>query len=166
MMGLILVVLVSAFLNTGPWPCPADAADGSTRLTTGRLYYFWSFSVPEESLRAVFVNGEKIGLVAVLRGLPEGSAKESLLRLKRLLGERKVEVVIDPLLFRLYGITAVPAVIYAEGVNSSCEHCEPVPRYWKAIGDVSLEAALENLARAAPPVERYLQKLREGFYSR
>lgn len=137
---------------------PAHAAE--------RLYYFWSFSMPEESLKAAFANGEKVGLVAVLRGLPEGSTRESLLRLKRLLGERKVEVVIDPLLFRLYAITEVPAVVYAEGVNPSCEHCGPAPRHWKILGDVSLEAALENLARSAPPVDQYLKKLREGFYSK
>lgn len=137
---------------------PAHAAE--------RLYYFWSFSMPEESLKAAFANGEKVGLVAVLRGLPEGPAKESLLRLKRLLGERKVEMVIDPLLFRLYAIKEVPAVVYAEGVNSSCEHCGPAPRHWKILGDVSLEAALENLTRSSPPVDQYLKKLREGFYSK
>ena len=75
-------------------------------------------------------------------------------------------MVIDPLLFRLYAITEVPAVVYAENVNPSCEHCGPAPRHWKILGDVSLEAALENLARSSPPVERYLKKLREGFYSK
>ncbi len=147
-----------------PWP--VQAAE--------RLYYFWSFSIPEQSLKAAFADGEKIELVAVLRGLPEGSTKASLLRIKQLLGERKVEVVIDPLLFKLYGIKAVPAVVYAEGVNPSCEHCEPAPRHWKAVGDIPLESALENLARSAPSsalggsggVERYLKKLREGFYSK
>lgn len=131
-----------------------------------RLYYFWSFSMPEESLKAAFASSEKVGLVAVLRGLPEGSTRESLLRLRKLLGERKVEVVIDPLLFRLYTITEVPAVVYAEDVNPTCEHCSPAPKHWKILGDVSLEAALENLARSSPPVERYLMKLREGFYSK
>ncbi len=150
-MGFCLVVLIL--------PHPAGAAD--------RLYYFWSFSMPEDSIKAAFTDGEKIGLVAVLRGLPEGSARESLLRLKRLLGERKVEVVIDPLLFRLYGIAdAVPAIVYAEGVNPTCEHCEPAPRYWKAVGDISVETALENLHQQTPSAERYLKKIREGFYSR
>jgi type-F conjugative transfer system pilin assembly protein TrbC len=161
-MGFCLVVLLL--------PCPAQAAN--------RLYYFWSFSMPEESIKAAFADGEKIELVVVLRGLPEsasgGSAKASLLRLKQLVGERKVEVVIDPLLFKLYNITAVPTIVYAEGINPSCEHCEPAPRHWKAVGDVPLEAALENLARSAPSsalggsggVEQYLKKLREGFYSK
>jgi len=138
---------------------PAKAAD--------RLYYFWSFSMPEESIRAAFSDGEKIGLIAVLRGLPEGSARESLLRLKRLLGDRKVQVLIDPLLFRLYGITdTVPAIVYAEGVNLTCENCEPVPRHWTVLGDASMETALENLNRQAPSVAPYLVKLREGFYSK
>jgi len=150
----LVVVGICVFLLVRP----AQAAD--------RLYYFWSFSMPEESLKAAFTQGEKISLVAVLRGLPEGSAKDSLLRLKQLLGGRSVEVVIDPLLFRLYGITAVPTVVYADGINPTCEHCEPAPKHWKAVGDVRLEAALENLSRSAPSVEPYLHRLREGFYSK
>lgn len=102
----------------------------------------------------------------MLRGLPEGSPKESLSRLQELIGERKVEVLIDPLLFRLYDITVVPTLVYAEGVNPSCEHCEPVPRHWKTAGDVPFTTALENLARSAPSVDRYLKKLREGFYTK
>ncbi len=35
---------------------PAHAAE--------RLYYFWSFSMPEESLKAAFEDGEKVALVA------------------------------------------------------------------------------------------------------
>ncbi|NKE72848.1 type-F conjugative transfer system pilin assembly protein TrbC [Candidatus Manganitrophus noduliformans] len=150
MMGFTVAILLM--------PYPAQAVD--------RLYYFFSFSMPEESIQAAFSDGEKIGLVAVLRGLPEGSPKESLLRLKQLIGGRKVEVLIDPLLFRLYDITEVPALVYAEGVNPSCEHCEPVPRYWKRVGDIPLVAGLENLARSAPSVDRYLKKLREGFFTK
>lgn len=151
--GRMVLLLFFALLLPGP----AGAVD--------RLYYFWSFSMPEESIRAAFSDGEKVGLVAVLRGLPEGSPKESLRRLQELIGERKVEVVIDPLLFRLYDITVVPTFVYAEGVNPSCEHCEPAPGHWKTGGDIPLRAALENLARSAPSVDRYLKKLREGFYT-
>lgn len=131
-----------------------------------RVYYFFSFSVPEASIRAAFADGEKIGLIAVLRGLPEGSVKESLLRLKRVIGERKIEVVIDPLLFRLYNIADVPTLVYAEESNPSCEHCEPVPRHWKAVGDIPMTTALEKFSRPAPSAERYLKKLREGFFSK
>ena len=52
--------------------------------------------MPEASLEAVLGEGEKIGLIAVLRGLPERSARVSLAHLKRLLGDRKTEVMIDP----------------------------------------------------------------------
>lgn len=131
-----------------------------------RLYYFFSFSVPEVSIRAAFADGEKIGLIAVLRGLPEGSVKESLLRLKQMIGERKIEIIIDPVLFRLYGIAGVPTLIYAEKINPSCEHCEPVPRHWKAVGDIPMKTALEHLFRSAPSAEQYLKRLREGFFSK
>lgn len=122
--------------------------------------------MPEASLKAALADGEKIGLIAVLRGLPGGSAKASLGRLKRLLGDRKTEVIIDPRLFTLYGITEVPAVVYAESVDSSCETCEPAPRRAIVTGDVPLVSALEHLLRETPSVDRYLAKLREGFYER
>lgn len=148
------LIIVAVFLC----PVRVDAAE--------RLYYFFSFSVPEASIKAAFADGEKIGLIAVLRGLPEGSVKESLLRLKQLIGERKVEVVIDPLLFRLYGIAGVPTLVYAEEANPSCEHCEPVPRHWRVMGDIPMTTALEKFSRFAPSAERYLKKLREGFFSK
>lgn len=138
----------------------------STALAAERLYYFWSFSMPEASLKAALADGEKIGLIAVLRGLPEGSAKTSLGRLKRLLGNYRTEVVIDPRLFTLYGITAVPTLVYGEGVDPSCETCEPPPHHAMVSGDVPLVSALEHLAREAPSVGRFLAKLREGFYER
>lgn len=138
----------------------------SSALAADRLYYFWSFSMPEASLKAALADGEKIGLVAVLRGLPEGSAKISLGRLQRLLGNHKTEVLIEPRLFTLYGIAAVPALVYAEDVDRSCETCEPVPRHAIVAGDVPLVSALEHLAHEAPSVDRFLAKLREGFYER
>ena len=150
--------ILAVWVLTLAIPVHAQAAE--------RLYYFWSFSMPEASLKAVLGEGEKIGLVAVLRGLPEGSARTSLGRLKRLLGDRKTEVIIDPRLFTLYGVTAVPSVVYAEGVDLSCETCEPAPRHAIVTGDLPLVSALEHLAREAPSVDRYLARLREGFYER
>jgi type-F conjugative transfer system pilin assembly protein TrbC len=138
----------------------------SPALAEDRLYYFWSFSMPEESIKSAFLDGGKVGLVAVLRGLPEGSARESLLRLKNLIGDHQVEVMIDPILFRIYDITAVPTLVYAEEINSVCEHCEPAEKHWKVTGNITLRAALENLARSAPAAESYLQKLKEGFYTK
>lgn len=134
-------------------------------LAEDRLYYFWSFSMPEESIKSAFRDGENVGLIAVLRGLPEGPVKPSLLRLKDLIGKNKIEVIIDPVLFRIYDITAVPTLVYAEKVNPVCEHCEPAEKHWKVSGDVPLRAGLENLARSAPAVENYIQKLKEGFYT-
>ncbi|MFZ5862412.1 MAG: type-F conjugative transfer system pilin assembly protein TrbC [Nitrospirota bacterium] len=138
----------------------------SSALAAERLYYFWSFSMPEASLKSALADGDKVGLIAVLRGLPEGSAKTSLGRLKRLLGNHKTEVLIEPRLFTLYGITGVPSLVYAEGVDALCESCAPVPHHAIVTGDVPLGTALEYLAREAPSVERFLAKLREGFYAR
>lgn len=129
-----------------------------------RVYYFWSFSMPKESLLAAFDDGQKIGAVFVLRGLPEGSAKDGLLRIRQLIGDRKIAVIIDPYLYRLYHVTAVPTLIFAEGVSFTCEHCEPAPLHFTSQGDVSMSHALEQMGR--PGADRLEAKLRKGFYQK
>jgi type-F conjugative transfer system pilin assembly protein TrbC len=139
-----LVVLLALIL-----PDLAHAAD--------RLYYFWSFSMPEESLKAAFVDGEKIGMIAVLRGLPDASFKSSMARLKSLRGDRKIEVIIDPVLFDLYQVDAAPTFVLASGADE---------RHWKVVGDLTLRAALEIIARETPAATPFLKKLNRGFFSK
>jgi len=131
-----------------------------------RLYYFWSFSIPKNTIQEVLTQGEKIGLVAVLRGLPERPMKESLRQLQETIGGRKTDVQIDPILFSLYRVSTVPAYVYAEGIDTDCEHCQPPIRYWMVLGDVPLETALERIARSSASAETRLKKLREGYYEK
>lgn len=122
--------------------------------------------MPEESLKAAFIDGEKIGMVAVLRGLPDASFKSSMARLKSLRGDRKIEVIIDPVLFDLYQVDAAPTFVLASGVDESCEHCSLPKRYWKVVGDLTLRAALEIIERKTPAATPFLKKLNRGFFSK
>jgi len=137
-----------------------------TACAEDRLYYFWSFSVPKSSIQEILTQGEKIGVVAVLRGLPERPMKESLRQLQETIGDRKTNVQIDPILFSLYRVSTVPAYVYAEGIDTDCEHCRPPTRFWMVLGDVPLETALERIARSSASAETSLKKLREGFYEK
>jgi type-F conjugative transfer system pilin assembly protein TrbC len=153
-MKRIVLFLLSTFL----FPNPSHAED--------RLYYFWSFSVPKASVQEVLSQGAKIGLVAVLRGLPEQPMKESLMQLQEIVGDRKINLQIDPILFSLYKISMAPAYVFAEGVRTDCEHCQLPTRFWAVLGDVPLETALERIARSTPSAEAFLKKLRERFYDK
>jgi len=120
-----------ATLNKTPFYmlCEGIARSVANVLTTkGQLL---TYSTEQEALSVGATGYVLIADAGEDTGLRWGTvASASNVRLKKLLGERKVEMVIDPLLFRLYDITEVPTVVYAEGVNSACEHCGPAPRHW------------------------------------
>lgn len=104
--------------------------------TTDRLYIFVSQSMPLETLRTYAMDSEHIpGAMLVMRGFvkdgqqmgptieffsqvvrqdPRCTAKDCPLR--------AVDINIDPILFKRYGITHVPAFVYEENVNDD-GHC-------------------------------------------
>ena len=98
-----------------------------------RIYLFVSASMPLETLRAYASTVEKIGdgkVSIVLRGFVGGMKKvqptvqfigDVLKKTVQCTAEdcefRKAGVVIDPLLYRRYGINRVPAVVYAHGLD-------------------------------------------------
>ena len=64
-----------------------------------------------------------------------------------------VNFVVDPLLFRRYGVTRVPAVVYAKGVKPSTPEGSEgdtgsnVSSFSTLYGDASLEYILERISR-------------------
>lgn len=92
--------------------------------------------------------------------------KESLIQLREVVGDRKADVQIDPILFSLYKISAVPAYVFAEGIDVDCPHCRLPAKFSTILGDIPLESALEKLARSSPSAEALLKKVRERFYEK
>ena len=65
---------------------------------------------------------------------------------------RHVQILIDPLLFRYYGITEVPCIVYAKGVSPLSglseglpENLQENPQFWKICGDWKLSYLFEKL---------------------
>jgi hypothetical protein len=121
-----------------------------------RLYVFMSASVPEvvwkhyaDSMK--YMRNASI----VLRGCIGGCGAGLRPTYNFLRSINPGSAMIDPLLFRLYDITEVPAVVYATGVpmlgdmgsegNASLLPNEAVPVHRKSIGDWSFEYHLDQL---------------------
>lgn len=120
---------------------------------------FVSFSMPEDSLRALLAEAGRTGAPLVLRGLVDNSMQRTTARLGELLGtnngreasaESTPSLAIDPTLFERFDVDKVPAFVLPQDTISPCtpEGC-PVPEHLKVAGDVSLAYALSVMAREA-----------------
>ena len=165
---------------------------GNNLLSPGeRIYIFISSSVPISTLRNYAQDVDTIGdpgIIMVMRGFVDG-VKYMKPTLKFIHGiitkdrgcefDQRCEafnaaVYIDPLLFRRYGITSVPAIVYAKGIDvkdpGSSEGLTTnakVEDEYTIYGDVSIEHALEkvNMKDRSRGLKKVLKKLKGGYYN-
>ena len=145
--------------------------DGSeskgNQAVSGRLVVALSSSMPESMLREYMRQLAGIPeAIVILRGFiggartvaPTGIWVEQMRREQascRTCAHRAVEVVVDPLSYRMLGIAKVPAVAYLPGVQD-LKHCDAEKLQASAViyGAVSVASALKQLDRegvAVPP---------------
>lgn len=135
----------------------------------GHLYYFFSFSMPQEGLKSLLPQMEKTGAVMVLRGMKKGSGmRGTMMQIAEFLKQSdksayRAQVWIHPLLFRCYNVEAVPQIVYVpEGDDP--EKCSE--SFIKVRGAVSLDYALSLIEREDGMAESYLKLLRESFFDK
>jgi conjugal transfer pilus assembly protein TrbC len=133
------------------------------------LFILISFSMPPESIDRLAAQTGKAGATLVLRGVVDGSLKRT--------AEVAAEFVkkypgaqfqIDPTLFKRFAVKQVPAFVLTirpEDSNTCGKGCDPRNTYASVSGDVTLDYALEYLAkqrdaRFATLAERRLKRLR------
>lgn len=150
-----------------------------------RIYIFISSSVPKETLRNYTRDLDALGepqISIVMRGFVGGMTKVRptleflkvvLLKDENCNSEKceayRATILIDPLLFRRYGIETVPAIVYARGVTDLTvsekikEGGETVD-YYMLYGDAALDGALELIDRdaKAKSLDCLVWKLRRG----
>ena len=109
----------------------------------------------------------RAGVPLVLRGLGSQGLKATVKRIGAYLAEG-AGAAIDPRLFRLFGITAIPAVAVVPGgvppcVSRGCAE-DAAPPHDRISGNIGLEAALSIIAAEGGPgratARRHLAKLR------
>ncbi len=140
------------------------------------LMIFASFTMPQESLKRLVHQANRVGASVVLRGFKNNSLKDTALAIHAL-GEPDGNLVINPKTFAYYKIEAVPTVVLTQAEleraktkikKATTEAAEgtgcALPEDFIAIsGDVSLDYALEEIAKRAPQwqsqVMPYLKQL-------
>ena len=130
----------------------------------GTLLVFVSFSIPPESLGPLVADTRKAGGMVVLRGLKDGSLKATALAIKAL-GKNARGMTINPRLFKMFDVEAVPAVVVSTGEAGPCldKACvEKTGPFDKVSGNIPLADALERVAakgELADTATRHLARL-------
>ena len=137
--------------TTAPLPAERHAPSlAAGRANTPEILLFTSLSVPAASWRQWAREAARIGAPLVMRGVAEGSLRATVKRIGGRLGGAEAGVAIDPRLFRLFGVTRVPAVIVVPGGVPACRSrgCsdDPAPPHDRVTGNIGLAAALEAIA--------------------
>ena len=137
-------------------PLPAERHAGSLagnaagRGGTAEILIFTSLSVPAASWRQWARDAARTGAPLVLRGVGEGGLPETAKVIGERLGGAEAGIAIDPRLFRLFGVTRVPAVVVVPGGVPACRSrgCadDPAPPHDRIVGNIGLVAALEAVA--------------------
>ena len=180
--------LKAYYKDLGPHSGKRAVGKGRERLSPNeRIYLFISSSVPEAALRTYI---EQIAglrdpnVVVLMRGFIDGMKYmgPTLNYIGKLLekdpscglscGLYGVNVEVDPLLFRRYGILQVPAVVYvpdievlgpgSEGLSRNAK----VNRSYAFYGDVALSYSLKRINEEAKSASlaAVIKEFRHGFY--
>lgn len=135
----------------------ANARENGTAegLVPSGLFVFVSFGMPKEALKRIVEQAERVNATLVLRGLVDRSIPKTAYAAKELLGTHRVGWMIDPRLYKMYGVSQVPVtVMVLPGTQAQfCQDqkCNKLPEYVKVTGDVSIRYALEEMSRSSAP---------------
>lgn len=121
------------------------------------LLVFVSLAMPEPTLARLVDQAARAKAAILIRGFANGSLRETVARIQKLVGKREVAILIDPQAFDRYAVKRVPTFVLARDGSrpASCANgtCPPPTDFVSAAGDVSLDYALDQLSRAAPRFE-------------
>jgi conjugal transfer pilus assembly protein TrbC len=133
---------------------------------TDELMVFASFTMPAASLKRLVSQARQVGAAVVLRGFRNNSLKETAQAIEAL-GEPGGNVLVNPNAFTKYQVKAVPTLVLASAATVDqvdAQGCALPDHYVAVSGDVTLDYALDEIARRAPefaPVAtRYLRQIR------
>ncbi|RVT47988.1 type-F conjugative transfer system pilin assembly protein TrbC [Rubrivivax albus] len=118
-----------------------------------KVLIFVSFAMPEPTLQRLVDQAARAGATLVLRGLVNGSIRDTVTRMQALIGSRRVAVQIDPEAFDRYAITRTPTfVLVMDGAGAeACASrvCGSSQQSVKVAGDVTLDYAMQYLSRSS-----------------
>jgi type-F conjugative transfer system pilin assembly protein TrbC len=120
---------------------------GQNQKINGELYIFVSFSMGEKALLNLAHEAKSYGATLVLRGFKDGSYTKTAKALQKIITRAGQGVVIDPELYSLFQITAVPTFVLAKPLALQVQERAQIPIHDKLQGHVSVQHALEQFAK-------------------
>lgn len=114
---------------------------------SGDLYIFLSFSMGEKALLNLAIDAKRYGATLVLRGFIDGSYAKTAKALQKIIIKTGQGFIIDPELFTLFAVNAVPTFILAKPFQVSITDRTQTPIHDRLQGHVSIRYALEVLAK-------------------
>lgn len=128
---------------------PMTSPSGKGRPT---VLIFVSFAMPEVTLQRLLDQAARAGATLVLRGLVNGSIRDTVARMQPLIGKRRVAVQIDPQAFERFGVVRTPTFVLVKGGATAevCSSglCVAESEYVKVAGDVTVDYAMRHMADA------------------
>ena len=113
----------------------------------GNLYIFVSFSLGEKALLNLAQDAKQFGATFILKGFKERSYAQTVQALQKVILKTGQGVIIDPELYSLFNITAVPTFILTNPLQLRPEIRSQTPIHDKLQGHVSTHYALETFAK-------------------
>lgn len=135
-------------MQTGAWAAATIPGKAGPK-----VLIFVSLAMPEPTLQRLVDQAARAGATLVLRGLINGSIRDTVTRMQALIGNRRVAVQIDPEAFDRYAVTRTPTFVLAMNLvateRCASPACVPAQQFTKVTGDVSLEYAMRHLNRSS-----------------
>ncbi|MCL2590058.1 MAG: type-F conjugative transfer system pilin assembly protein TrbC [Betaproteobacteria bacterium] len=130
------------------------------------LLVFVSLDMPQATLEHLLDQVDRARGRILIRGLKNGSLRETASLIQKIIGVRKSAFQIDPHAFGRYAITRVPTFVLVRSSTAPCAEnlCAAPNDAVRVAGDVSLEYALEHIARASADfraeADRFIARLK------
>lgn len=147
-----------------------EAADGP-RYASNQVFLFASFSMPDQSLRAMMAEADQLDVPVLFRGFVDNDVFATRARLLDVFGSDAdiIGFSIDPTMFVRFNIEAIPAVVITQEpvepcVSGGCAE-DVAPPHDIIRGNVPLIAALDLSARAGGEGAEVARALRKRAIS-
>jgi conjugal transfer pilus assembly protein TrbC len=133
-------------MSSNTW-VPAYAGMTTEEEARSSFYIFVSFSLGEKALLNLAQEAKQYGAILVLRGFKDGSYTKTAKALQNIIVKTGQGVVIDPELYSLFQITAVPTFVLTKPFSLQPQERIQTPIHDKLQGHVSVRYALETFAK-------------------
>lgn len=112
-----------------------------------------SLSMPKEAMKRLAEQAQRAHATFIFRGLSGNSMKQMSLDVRNAMGGVPVSTMINPMAFKQFDVTRVPAIVIAthQAGNVLENGCSRSQTYVKVAGDVSLDYALDYIERKGSP---------------